>query len=91
MKNSIDFENSNLQLIKFAYDVNGNRIVKLKFINKGGFSIQTNGVLQNTDYYSGRFKVYQLSNEQLIEIEKEIVQYIQDFGTKTQKANLKTY
>jgi hypothetical protein len=38
----IALQNSNLYLIGFGRDTNGNTIVKLSFPNSRGFSIQTN-------------------------------------------------
>jgi hypothetical protein len=44
----IALQNSNLYLIGFGRDTNGNKIVKLSFPNTRGFSIQTLGNLKET-------------------------------------------
>ena len=87
----VDFENSNLILYGGGVDTNGNHIVKIGFPNSRAFSIKTNGVLKNTNYILKSKDVHQLEKEEIYTIEKEVVEYVKDFGSKEQKAKLKTY
>lgn len=91
MKKDISLPNSNLYLTGFGLDINGNRIVKLKFAIGEGFSIQTNGILRGTDYISDRLPkngIEGLTIEQLTNIELECVSYITYYGSKLQKQKL---
>ena len=85
---SINFNNSNLYLIGRSLDVNGNSVVKVHTPNRRAFSIQTNGVLPETQRLLDRFKPAQLTEAHLESIEKEIVNYIENFGSETQKSRL---
>lgn len=95
MAKNVSLPNSNLYLTGFGRDLNGNRIVKLKFPNARGFSIQTNmGVLKKTHYISKGLPkkgIEGLTDKQLREIEKECVAYIKSYGSKLQKTKLRTY
>ena len=91
-----ELPNCNLSLIGAGLDVNGNRIVKLKFPNVNGFSIQTNDVqLQKTQRIIRNLKtakdMVKLSDADLLNIEKEVTEYIKEFGSKKQKGKLKIY
>ncbi len=86
----IAFDNSNLYLYGYDMDSNGNHVVKVGFPNRRGFSIQTNGVLPHTNKIM-RKKLHELSQEEIDQVEKEVVDYVQEFGSKEQKATLKTY
>ena len=91
MKKEISLPNSNLYLTGFGLDINGNRIVKLKFPIGRGFSIQTDGILPKTNYISDRLPkngIEGLTTEQLTDIEKECVSYITSFGSKLQREKL---
>lgn len=91
MKKDISLPNSNLYLTGFGLDINGNRIVKLKFPIGKGFSIQTNGILRGTDYISDRLPkngIEGLTIEQLTNIELECVSYITYYGSKLQNKKL---
>lgn len=91
MKKDISLPNSNLYLTGFGLDINGNRIVKLKFAIGRGFSIQTNGTLRVTHYISDRLPkhgIEGLTIEQLTDIDKECIDYIVCYGSKLQKQNL---
>jgi hypothetical protein len=83
-----EFLNSNLIFKGISRDTNGNKTVKLSFVNKSAFSIQTLGSLPKTHKLN---KSDDLTQTQLNAIEKEVVAYIQNFGTITQKKGLKTY
>ena len=84
---------SNLFLLGSDRDVNGNRIVKLTYPNQRAFSIQIDdGFMKNTaDILRGNPKPESLGEKALEKIEKEMVQYIQKFGSARQKDQLKTY
>jgi hypothetical protein len=86
----IAFDNSNLYLNGFGMDSNGNSVVKVSFPNQRAFSIQTNGVLKETNnLYTKNIK--ELTEAQIKTIEKEVVDYVKQFGSKEQKQRLKTY
>lgn len=88
----IEFMNSNLYLVGKGHDQNGNYVVKVKFPNSTAFSIQTNGVLPKTHYnLKSVNKISELSDEQKSQIEKEVVEYISEYGSSTQKNKLKVY
>ena len=86
----LPFENSNLYLNGFGMDTNGNSVVKVSFPNQRAFSIQTNGVLKETHNLYTK-NVDELSNSQKKIIEKEVVEYVKEFGSDEQKRRLKTY
>jgi hypothetical protein len=86
----IAFDNSNLYLNGFGMDSNGNSVVKVSFPNQRAFSIQTNGVLKETNSLYTK-KIGDLSEAQIKTIEKEVVDYVKQFGSKEQKQRLKTY
>jgi hypothetical protein len=80
------FNNSSLILKKRGKDKNGNQTVQLAAKGERGFSIQTNGNLPKThSYLQGLNKFTHLSDEQMNEIEKEVVDYVSAHGTKNQK------
>lgn len=85
--------NSNLFLTGVGHDINGNRIVKLRFLDSKGFSIQTSGSLQNTEYAIRGKKtekdLHEIPEKEMYSISKEICTYIQEFGTAKQKQKLK--
>ena len=86
----LPFENSNLYLNGFGMDTNGNSVVKVSFPNQRAFSIQTNGVLKETNNLYTK-NINDLSDAQKHTIEKEVVEYVKEFGSDEQKKRLKTY
>ena len=88
--NMIAFPNSNLYLTGAGLDTNGNWTVKVGFPNDRAFSIQTNGVLRETNRLTHN-KLSEITPEQLEVIEKEVVGYVSEFGSKKQKSKLKNY
>ena len=86
----LEFKNSNLYLNGFGLDSNGNSVVKVSFPNQRAFSIQTNGVLNETNSLYTK-KIGDLTDAQIKTIEKEVVEYVKQFGSKEQKQRLKTY
>lgn len=91
IKESIDFNNSNLILHGISLDINGNKIIKLSFPNQRSFSIQTNGNLPISNKLTKDSDFEKLSEKELDVIEKECIKYINDFGTVKQKQLLKQY
>jgi len=87
----VDFENSNLILYGFGKDTNGNSIVKIGFPNQRTFSIQTNNIGLETSHNKRGYAVHELDQKEIDSIEKEVVEYLKENGTKEQKAKLKTY
>ena len=87
--------NSNITITGITYDINGNKIIKVKLSDNGGFSIQINGNLKNTSFILKRLinikNFHALQQKQIDVIENEIIDYIQNFGTKKQKKDLITY
>jgi DNA repair protein RadC len=87
---SIGFENSNLYLNGFGIDSNGNKVVKISYPNSRAFSIQTNGVLKETNNLFTK-NINELSQKELNVIENEVINYINSYGSKEQKNKLRTY
>ena len=85
--------NSNLYITGAGHDINGNRIVKLRFLELSGFSIQTGRSLRITEYAIRGKKtardLHEISDEDMYSISKEICSYIEQFGSKKQKETLK--
>jgi hypothetical protein len=85
---------SNLYLTGFGLDTNGNSVVRLRFPNQRGFSLQTNGVLKETHSIGkslGKKGIEGLTAKQLKDIEKECVGFIKSYGTPLQKKKLRIY
>lgn len=87
---SIGFENSNLYLNGFGIDTNGNSVVKISYPNSRAFSIQTNGVLKETNNLYTK-NINKLSAKELNIIENEVINYISSYGSKEQKTKLRSY
>ncbi len=89
---SIEFKTSNLHLVGSDSDANGNKVVKVEFPNQRAFSIQTNGNLPETkNILKGRDSISELSEEDILLIEKEVNGYVKQFGSTKQKKFLKLY
>lgn len=92
---AIKFKNYNLYLVGFSRDINGNPTIKLKFHNQSrGFSIQLNeNSLKNSNLtrksVDNRFNFFIISDENLSIIETEVVNYLENFGSKNQKILLR--
>ena len=72
--------------------INGNRVVKLMFINGASFSIQMTGNLpESKRILSGVKNISNISEKEIRKITEEIVDYIAEYGSKKQKQSLKTY
>jgi hypothetical protein len=71
------FTTSNLYYNGKGKDVNGNAVVRISFPSGRAWSIQTNGTLPKT--HAGGYD------------EKEINQYVKEFGSDAQKKRLKIY
>lgn len=89
---SISLNNSNLSIEGKGNDKNGNYCIKVKFNSKPqSFNIQTNGNLRNTERIIKGKDLSNLSEQDLLIIEKEVVDYIKKHGSSQQKNTLKTY
>lgn len=74
------FKSSNLYYNGHGVDANGNKVIRVSFPNSRAFSIQTNGNLPKTHAMSkGGYD------------EKEINQYVKEYGSDAQKKKLKIY
>lgn len=90
---------SNIEIVGYGKDKNGNSIVKVSYPNDRAFSIQTNGNLPIThmELMSGGLgrKWHLLDKERLENhqyvIFSEIKDYIQKYGSDLQKKGLKVY
>jgi len=95
MAKDISLQNCNLYITGSGLDSNGNKVVKLKFPNGPAFSIQTNGTLRNThSLLSGKTTIKQIESltiAELLQIEKEVVNYVKAHGSPTQKKKLRVY
>jgi hypothetical protein len=89
---SVGFNRSNLQLLGFKNDTNGNKVIRVSFPNKTPFSIQTNGnLLYSHHNFNLKTKIAELTPDDLELIEVEVLHYIQLHGSKAQKESLKIY
>ena len=81
----IPFSSSNLYFNGFGKDTNGNSIVKVSFPNSRAFSIQTNGDLPKTHSLKQQYsKIENLSEKDLKVVEKEVNDYVKEFGSDSQ-------
>lgn len=88
----VDFKNSNITLLGGGVDTNGNHVVKFKYPNSRGYSIQTNQNLPSTQrLLKGDKNMVGLSDADLATIEKEIVGYIKAYGSAKVKDGLRVY
>lgn len=87
----IELPNTNLQLVSHGRDSNGNRTVQVQLPNDRAFSIQTNGNLPKTHSILTGIKISDLKEDDILVIEKEVSDYIQEFGSEKQKNKLKVY
>ncbi len=88
----IPFSSSNLYFNGFGKDTNGNSIVKVSFPNSRAFSIQTNGDLPKTHSLKQQYsKIENLSEKDLKVVEKEVNDYVKEFGSDSQIKKLNTY
>lgn len=85
--------NCNLYITGSGLDANGNKVVKLKFVNSRGFSIQTNGNLPNTGRILRGLKTLkdmsEVTEANYVKIANEVCSYIKNHGSETQKAKLR--
>lgn len=88
----IEMENSNLYFVGRGRDVNGNKVIKISFPNQKPFSIQTLGNLPKTHRI---FREYDndkdITPEEIDTIEREVISYVEEFGSKKQKESLRKY
>jgi hypothetical protein len=90
--NEISLPNSNLYLYGFGRDINGNSTIKISIGANRRFSIQINSPEFYKYTYDKRgYKLKELTNEDIIGIEKEVTNYLKEFGSKEQKSKLKIY
>ncbi len=92
------FETSNLRFIGMDKDTNGNRVAKVAFGDDRAFSIQSN---QNLPYTHNAIRgvkslqeIREMEREDQIDfgkVEKEINDYVKQYGSPKQKKKLKIY
>ncbi len=87
------FSNSNLYMNGAGMDANGNHVVSIKFPNSSAFTIQTAGNLKTAHDALRGVKYYEseIDDSTKKKIEKEIVDYVKEYGSKAQKSKLKKY
>ena len=92
-KKETPFTNSNLYMAGAGMDTNGNHVVSIKFPNSSAFTIQTAGNLTTAHKELRGAKDYEndVDASDKKKIEKEIVDYVEGYGSKAQKSKLKTY
>ncbi len=87
----VDLPNTNLIVRGFGRDQNGNSLIQLSFYDGTKFTLQT-GNLQKTHSIKQRgVKASELDESELQTIRDEVVDYIQNYGSKLQKSKLKSY
>lgn len=89
----IELPGCNLYLKGFAFDSNGNKVVKLTFPNGPAFSLQTNKGedLYVTNRQSIKGNLSEISEADIATIAKEVSAYVKKYGSNTQKSKLKIY
>jgi hypothetical protein len=88
----IPFSSSNLYFNGFGKDSSGNSVIKVSFPNSRAFSIQTNGDLPKTHSLKQQYsKIENLSEKDLKVVEKEVNDYVKEFGSDSQIKKLNTY
>ncbi len=88
----IEMENSNLYFVGRGRDVNGNKVIKISFPNQKPFSIQTLGNLPKTHRILREYdNDKDITPEEIATIEREVIAYIEEFGSKKQKESLRKY
>ena len=88
----IEMENSNLYFVGRGRDVNGNKVIKISFPNQKPFSIQTLGNLPKTHRILREYdNDKDITPEEIATIEREIISYVEEFGSKKQKESLRKY
>ena len=87
------FSNSNLYMAGAGMDTNGNHVVSIKFPNSSAFTIQTAGNLNTAHDALRGVKDYEteIDDSDKKKIEKEIIDYVEEYGSKAQKSKLKKY
>jgi len=86
----IALPNSNLYLYGWGRDTNGNSVIKIGFPNRKGFTIQTNGILPFSNSIKNT-SLSDLSENDIEKIEKEVVNYVTNYGSSNQKSIMKAY
>jgi len=87
----VELPNSNLYLRGFGMDTNGNSVVKFSFADEKGMSIQINTPNFRNTKRLNTTKLKDLSDKDILSIEKELTSYIKEYGTARQKKGLKTF
>lgn len=86
VKPSYNFKTANLWYYGTSRDVNGNKTAIFSFADERKFSIQTN---------SSQLDLFQRLDRKDLNVtpkmEKEVVDYISNYGSKLQKSKLKVY
>lgn len=86
----IEMPNTNIIVLGFGMDVNGNKVIKLKYPNPSysAFSFQ----VDSYDYlrFMSRFDLNDVQND-TEKVEKALVSVIEEFGSKKQKEGLRKY
>jgi len=94
-RTGVNLPKCNLILTGKGRDTNGNSIVKFKFPNSRGFSIQSNKDLPKTHDILKGLKtpkdMQKVSGSDLDKIAREACNYIKNAGSKKQKSQLITY
>jgi len=89
----IEFQHSNLRIVGTGMDTNGNRVVKVSFPNQRAFTIQTNGTLPETHRLLRNYdeEKTEFSFREIESMEDEILDYVENYGSKKQKDSLRVY
>jgi hypothetical protein len=86
VKPSYEFKSANIWYYGTSRDVNGNKTAIFSFADEKKFSIQTN---------SGQLDLFQRLDKKDLTVtskmEKEVVDYISNYGSKNQKSKLIVY
>lgn len=84
-----DLPNSNITLVSFATDANGNRVIRVKNnTNDNKFKIATKGLPKTHELSIKELEVDELTPEQIADVSKEVIDFVSNYGTDDQKTGL---
>ena len=90
IKLDIELPNTNLYVVGVGKDTNGNSVIRFSYPNQRAFSVQVYGDMFN-DEWKELFHKKSLSYHQMLKLEDQIVSYINEYGSPSQKHNLIVY
>ena len=90
IKLDIELPSTNMSVVGVGKDRNGNSVIRVSFPNQRAFSVQVYGDMFN-DAWKDLFHTRDLSHDNLIKLQSELISYIQNYGSDKQNASLRVY